>query len=76
MGPTKDETILLSAHKNVWTNGIESERNVPQKKKKKSLYILVKKSRKVGALFSSRLKSLNFVLLRLRIFMWPIWRGD
>ena len=42
MEPTQDETILLSAHKNVWTNGIESERNVPLKKKKKSLYILVK----------------------------------
>ena len=29
MEPTQDETILLSAHKNVWTNGVESERNVP-----------------------------------------------
>ena len=38
-----------------------------ERKKKKSLYILVKKSRKVGALFSSRLKSLNFVSLRLNL---------
>ena len=35
------------------------------RKRKKSLYILVKKSRIVDALFSSRLKSLNFVSLRL-----------
>ena len=36
-----------------------------KRKKKKSLFILFKKSRKVSALFSSRLKSLNFVSLRL-----------
>ena len=64
---TQDETILLSAHKNVWTNGIESERNVLFKKKKEKIIYLIKKSRKVGALFSSRLKSLNFVSLRLNL---------
>ena len=51
---------------NVWIDGMESECNVPKKKEKKtSLYKLVKLSRKVGALFSSRIKSFNFVLLRL-----------
>ena len=39
----------------------------PVKEKKEKLYILVKKSRKVGALFSYRLKSLNFVSLRLNL---------
>ena len=41
MEPTQDETILLSAHKNVWTNGIENERNVLYKKKKeKNIYLI------------------------------------
>ena len=42
MEPSQDETILLSAHKNLWTDGMEREHNVRQKKEKKSLYILVK----------------------------------
>ena len=50
---------------NVWIDGMESECNVPKNNEKKSLYILVKISRKVGALFSSRIKSFNFVSLRL-----------
>ena len=29
VGPSQDETILLSAHKSVWSDGMVSERNVP-----------------------------------------------
>ena len=27
--PSQDETIILSAHKSVWSDGMVSERNVP-----------------------------------------------